>query len=74
MASKPLPAAAEVRTSLSQLGWPHRFRHHFSHAWLDRDWAEGDLMELTAGLSRRCCTDTAAACKARGRAATTTSS
>jgi integrase/recombinase XerD len=25
---------------------PHRFRHHFSHAWLDRGGAEGDLMEL----------------------------
>jgi integrase len=26
--------------------WPHRFRHHFSHTWLDRGGAEGDLMEL----------------------------
>jgi site-specific recombinase XerD len=25
---------------------PHRFRHHFSHTWLDRGGAEGDLMEL----------------------------
>ena len=25
---------------------PHRFRHHFSHVWLDRGGAEGDLMEL----------------------------
>ena len=27
----------------------HRFRHYFSHAWLDRGGAEGDLMELKAG-------------------------
>jgi integrase len=26
--------------------WPHRFRHHFSHTWLDRGGEEGDLMEL----------------------------
>jgi len=26
--------------------YPHRFRHHFSHAWLERGGAEGDLMEL----------------------------
>jgi site-specific recombinase XerD len=26
--------------------FPHRFRHHFSHTWLDRGGAEGDLMEL----------------------------
>jgi hypothetical protein len=26
--------------------YPHRFRHHFSHTWLDRGGAEGDLMEL----------------------------
>ena len=25
---------------------PHRFRHHFSHTWLDRGGPEGDLMEL----------------------------
>ncbi len=28
--------------------WTHRFRHHFSHTWLDRGGAEGDLMELKA--------------------------
>ena len=28
--------------------WPHRFRHHFSHTWLDRGGAEGDLMELNS--------------------------
>jgi site-specific recombinase XerD len=26
--------------------YPHKFRHHFSHTWLDRGGAEGDLMEL----------------------------
>ena len=26
--------------------YPHRFRHHFSHTWLDRGGAGGDLMEL----------------------------
>lgn len=26
--------------------WPHRFRHHFSHTWLERGGPEGDLMEL----------------------------
>src|SRR6266487_1995542 len=30
--------------------FPHRFRHHFSHTWLDRGGPEGDLMEL-AGWS-----------------------
>jgi site-specific recombinase XerD len=31
--------------------WPHRFRHHFSHTWLDRGGAEGDLTELNAWSS-----------------------
>ena len=31
--------------------FPHRFRHHFSHAWLDRGGAEGDLMELNGWSS-----------------------
>jgi integrase len=30
---------------------PHRFRHHFSHAWLDHGGAEGDLMELNGRTS-----------------------
>jgi integrase/recombinase XerD len=30
---------------------PHRFRHHFAHAWLDRGGAEGDLMELSGWAS-----------------------
>jgi integrase/recombinase XerD len=31
--------------------YPHRFRHHFSHTWLDRGGAEGDLMELKGWVS-----------------------
>jgi site-specific recombinase XerD len=30
---------------------PHRFRHHFSHTWLDRSGPEGDLMELCGWTS-----------------------
>jgi site-specific recombinase XerD len=30
---------------------PHRFRHQFSHTWLDRGGAEGDLMELNGWSS-----------------------
>jgi integrase/recombinase XerD len=31
--------------------YPHRFRHHFSHTWLDRGGLEGDLMELNGWTS-----------------------
>jgi integrase len=31
--------------------FPHRFRHHFSHTWLDRGGPEGDLMELNGWCS-----------------------
>ena len=31
--------------------WQHRFRHHFSHTWLDRGGPEGDLMELNGRTS-----------------------
>jgi site-specific recombinase XerD len=31
--------------------FPHRFRHHSSHTWLDRGGAEGDLMELNGWTS-----------------------
>ena len=31
--------------------FPHRFRHHFSHTWLDRGGAEGDLIELNGWTS-----------------------
>ena len=30
---------------------PQRFRHHFSHTWLDRGGPEGDLMELNGRVS-----------------------
>ncbi len=30
---------------------PHWFRHHFSHTWLERGGAEGDLMELNGWVS-----------------------
>ena len=30
---------------------PHRFRHHYSHTWLDRGGPEGDLMELNGWTS-----------------------
>jgi integrase/recombinase XerD len=34
--------------------FPHRFRHHFSHTWLYRGGAEGDLMDHTReGASRQ---------------------
>jgi site-specific recombinase XerD len=31
--------------------FPHRFRHHFSHTWLDRGGPEGDMMELNGWAS-----------------------
>jgi integrase/recombinase XerD len=31
--------------------FPHRFRHHFGHTWLDRGGPEGDLMELNGWTS-----------------------
>ena len=31
--------------------YPHRFRRHFSHTWLERGGAEGDLMELNGWSS-----------------------
>ena len=31
--------------------YPHRFRHHFSHTWLEVSGAEGDLMELNGWTS-----------------------
>jgi site-specific recombinase XerD len=30
---------------------PHKFRHHFSHTWLDKGGNEGDLMELNGWVS-----------------------
>jgi site-specific recombinase XerD len=43
-----------IRRRSAQAGvtaWPHRFRHHFSHTWLDRGGPEGDLMELNGWSS-----------------------
>lgn len=31
--------------------YPHRFRHHFCHTWLDRGGEGGDLMELNGWSS-----------------------
>jgi integrase/recombinase XerD len=31
--------------------YPHRFRHHFSHTWVERGGAPGDLMELNGWSS-----------------------
>jgi integrase/recombinase XerD len=31
--------------------FPHLFRFHFSHTWLDRGGTEGDLMELNGWTS-----------------------
>jgi integrase len=31
--------------------YPHRFRHHVSHTWLDRGGPEGNLMELNGWSS-----------------------
>ena len=33
------------------VAYPHRFRHHISHTWLDRGGPEGDLMELNGWTS-----------------------
>jgi len=54
--------------------FPHRFRHHFSHTWLDRGGPEGDLMELAGWSSRRCSAATAPAPAAPAPAAPTTAS
>ena len=54
--------------------YPHRFRHHFSHTWLDRGGAERDLMELNGWNSPRCSPGTAPAPAAPAPAAATTAS
>ena len=54
--------------------FPLRFRHHFSHAWLDHGGAEGDLMELNGWTSPQMLRRYGAAARsARARAATTAS-
>jgi integrase len=48
--------------------YPHRFRHHFSHTWLKRGGAEGDLMELNGWVSPQMLSrHRASACAARAR-------
>ena len=51
--------------------YPHRFRHHFSHTWLDRGGTEGDLMELNGWSSpqmlRRYGARTRSACRTYDR-------
>ena len=54
--------------------WPHRFRHHFSHTWLDRGGPEGDLMELNGWTSPQMLRATAPAPAAPAPAAPTTAS
>jgi site-specific recombinase XerD len=54
--------------------YPHRFRHHFSHIWLERGGAEGDLMELNGWSSPQMLQYYGASARGRGRAATMTSS
>jgi len=54
--------------------YPHRFRRHFSHTWLDRGGPEGDLMELNGWTSPRCSAATAPAPAAPAPAAPTTAS
>ena len=49
-------AAKTIRTYTEAVQWfaatgPPRFRHHFSHTWLDRGGPEGDLMELNGWSS-----------------------
>ena len=54
--------------------YPHRFRHHFSHTWLDRGGAERDLMKLNGWTSPRCSPGMAPAPAAPAPAAATTAS
>jgi integrase len=44
-------AFAERRDAALIAVFPHRFRHHFSHTWLDHGGAEGDLLELNGWTS-----------------------
>ena len=54
--------------------FPHRFRHHFSHTWLDQGGAEGDLMELNGWTSPQMLLRYGASAAAREPAAATTAS
>jgi integrase/recombinase XerD len=44
-------AVARVGERAGVAVYPHRFRHHFSHTWLEHGGAEGDLMELNGWVS-----------------------
>ena len=45
------PLSGQTRPQELVAVYPHRFRHHFSHTWLDRGGPEGDLMELNGWTS-----------------------
>ena len=53
---------------------PHRFRHHFSHTWLDRGGPEGDLMELNGWTSPQMLRRYGASARSAGPAGPTTAS
>jgi integrase len=53
---------------------PHRFRHQFSHTWLDRAGAEADLMELNGWASPQMLRRYGASAAAHEPAAATTAS
>ena len=46
-----LPDARAARPGSRRRGHPHKVRHIFSHNWLDKGGAEGDLMELNGWSS-----------------------
>ena len=54
--------------------FPHRFRHHFSHTWLDRGGPEGDLMELAGWASPQMLRRYGASARSAAPAAPTTAS
>jgi len=45
------PGGRPPRPAVRVEVWPHRFRHHFSHTWLERGGLEGDLIELNGWSS-----------------------
>ena len=64
-----MPGAA-VHRQCGVDAYPHRFRHHFSHTWLDRGGLEGDLMKLNGWASPRMLTRYGASARsARARSA-----
>ena len=69
-----LPGRRPPRAASGVNAYPHRFRHHFSHTWLDRGGAERDLMELNGWTSPKCSPGTVPAPAAPAPAAATTAS